>query len=106
MNINPKGNIVELKVIDPKHYSGSNKSKTASDDISTSFKDMFNSAVGKVNNLQVDSENLTKKMIYAPETVDIHQVMIAAQKAELSLTFTKTIRDEAISAYRDLINLR
>jgi len=38
--------------------------------------------------------------------VDIHTVMIAAQKAEISLNFTKAVRDEAIRAYRDLMNLR
>ena len=63
-------------------------------------------ALNKVNNLQVESDDLAQKMIYEPETVDIHQVMIAAQKAELAITFTKSVRDEAIRAYRDLINLR
>jgi flagellar hook-basal body complex protein FliE len=32
--------------------------------------------------------------------------MIAQQKAEISLTFAKAVRDEAIRAYRDIINLR
>nr|HPM34164.1 flagellar hook-basal body complex protein FliE [Spirochaetota bacterium] len=46
------------------------------------------------------------KMIYEPESVDVHTVMIAAQKAEVALTFAKSIRDEAIKAYRELMNLR
>jgi len=32
--------------------------------------------------------------------------MIAAQKAEVAMSFTKAVRDEAIRAYRELINLR
>jgi flagellar hook-basal body complex protein FliE len=59
-----------------------------------------------VNNLQVESEALSQKMIYEPESVDIHTVMIAAQKAELALNFTKAIRDDAIRSFRELMNLR
>jgi flagellar hook-basal body complex protein FliE len=54
----------------------------------------------------VDSENLQEKMIVDPESVDIHTVMIATQKAEVALNFAKAVRDEAIRAYRELINLR
>jgi flagellar hook-basal body complex protein FliE len=67
---------------------------------------MLVEAVGKTNDLQVEADNLRTKMIYEPESVDIHQVMIAGQKAEISLTFTKAVRDEAIKSYRELMNLR
>lgn len=101
----PLGNTVKMKVSDPKHYDGE-MSASQNDDVSTSFKDMFNAAVGKVNDLQVNSDELYQKMIYAPETVDVHQVMIAQQKAEIALTFVKSVRDEAIRSYRELMNLR
>ncbi len=100
------GNIVNMKVSDAKHYSNEIKVVRNDDDISGSFSDVFMKAIDKVNNLQTNSEHLAEKMVYEPESVDIHQVMIAAQKAELSLTFTKSVRDEAIKAYRDLMNLR
>jgi flagellar hook-basal body complex protein FliE len=32
--------------------------------------------------------------------------MIATQKAEVALNFTRAVRDEAIRMYRELINLR
>jgi flagellar hook-basal body complex protein FliE len=108
-NINnrlPMGNIVELKTTNPLHYNGKPKNAEEKDDVSKSFSEMLTGAINKVNNLQVDSEDLTQKMITEPESVDIHTVMISAQKAEIALTFARSVRDEAIRAYRELINLR
>lgn len=104
-NTDAKGSNVVLKTTDPLHFSDK-ASPALNDDISSSFSDMLSQALGKTNNLQVESEGLTKKMIYEPESVDIHTVMIAQQKAEVAMTFTKAVRDEAIRAYRELMNLR
>jgi flagellar hook-basal body complex protein FliE len=100
-----KGHNVGLRTDNAKHMSD-RKTVEGSDDVSTSFRDMFNSAIGKVNDLQTNSEELTRKMIYEPESVDIHTVTIAQQKAEVALTFLKSVRDEAVKAYRELSNLR
>ena len=102
----PGGHVVRMLTSNPLHFSGSVKKEPAGDDVSTSFANMLNKALGKVNDLQVDSESLSQRMIYEPESVDIHTVMISAQKAELALDFTKAVRDGAIRAYRELMNLR
>lgn len=99
------GHKVQLKVNNDKHFS-EKPAKLQDDDVSTSFKDMLSESLGKVNDLQVKSGELTRQMIYEPESVDIHSVMIAGQKAELALSFTKAVRDEAIRAYKELTNLR
>lgn len=99
------GHIVNLKTTNPLHFSEERK-KPINDDISTSFAEALTKAVSKVNKLQQNADDLAQKMIYNPESVDIHNVMIAAQKAEIALTFTKSVRDEAVKAYRELINLR
>lgn len=103
--LSANGSKVSLNASRKKHYTESITSGQK-DDVSGSFKDMFNSAIGKVNNLQIQSDDLRQKMIYEPESVDIHTVQIAAQKAEIALMFTKTVRDQAIQAYKELVNLR
>lgn len=100
------GHIVKLNTSNPLHFSGAPRIEREEDDVSGSFSDMLNSALTKTNDLQVDAEALMQKMIYKPESVDIHQVMIATQKAEIALGLTKAVRDGAINAYRELINLR
>jgi len=105
-NTSLSGHVVNLITSDPKHFSGISPLKREGDDVSGSFADMLNSAVAKTNNLQVDAEGMMQKMIYEPESIDIHQVMIATQKAEVALGLTKAVRDGALNAYRELINLR
>lgn len=102
----PIGHIVNMKTTNPLHYDNREKREPALDDVSTSFADSLMKALGKVNDLQVNSEDLAEKMIHSPESVNIHTVMIATQKAEVALSFAKAVRDEAIRAYRELINLR
>ena len=100
------GNIVKMKTAEPLHFTGEPAIRRPGDDVSGSFADVLNNAIAKVNDLQVDSEGMMQKMIYAPESVDIHQVMIATQKAEIAVSLTKAVRDGAINAYKELINLR
>ena len=109
MNIisgDPIGHIVNMKTSNPLHFDNTVKRQPGYDDVSTSFADSLMKALGKVNDLQTDSESLQEKMIFQPESVDIHTVMIATQKAEVALNLAKSVRDEAIRAYRELINLR
>lgn len=102
---NMPGHIVRLKSTNPLHYTDE-PGKMSDDNVSGSFADALNKALGKVNDLQAESENLSQKMIYEPESVDIHTVMIAAQKAEIALNFTRAVRDDAIRTFRELMNLR
>jgi flagellar hook-basal body complex protein FliE len=99
------GNVVKMRTTNPLHYTGI-REKQEDDNVSGSFADALMKAVGKVNNLLAESDELSQKMINEPESVEIHSVMIAAQKAEIALNFTKSVRDEAIRSYRDLMNLR
>ena len=100
------GHIVRLNTTDPLHFSGETKIVREKDDVSGSFADMLNGVISRTNDLQIDAENLMQEMIVNPKAVDIHQVMIATQKAEVALGLTKAVRDGAINAYRELINLR
>jgi flagellar hook-basal body complex protein FliE len=99
------GTTVEMKTTNPLHYTDK-PSPQSSDDASASFAEMFNKSLSTVNDLQVDAEAMVQKMIYEPGSVDIHTVMIAQQKAEIALSFAKAVRDEAVRAYRELVNLR
>ena len=102
----PSGHLIAMRTTSPLHHDGREKAERAPDDVTGSFSESLMKALGKVNDLQGASDQLTQQMIYAPESVSIHSVMIAAQKAEIALSFTRAVRDEAVRAYRELINLR
>ncbi|MBN1899061.1 MAG: flagellar hook-basal body complex protein FliE [Spirochaetes bacterium] len=104
-NYEALGDHVPLKVTHQHHYSdvdageGTKGSKK-------SFGALLNSMLKEVNQLQMKSDELTEKMITSPDEVNIHDVMVASQKALLSLNFVKSIRDRAIRAYQEIMNMR
>jgi len=100
------GNVVKMMTTHPLHYDNNKPAGVAADDVSTSFSQLLEGAVNKVNNLQIDAEEMMDTMIHSPNSIDIHTVMIAQQKAEVSLTFAKAVRDEVLRAYREIMSLR
>ncbi len=100
-----EGHIVQLRTSNPLHYDD-RRSAAPTDDAAGTFAEALTRAIGTVNDLQVESENLSRRMITEPESVNIHTVMIAAQKAEVALSFTRSIRDEMVRTVRELMNLR
>jgi len=101
------GDIVPLIVTNPKHFGGSKVSKASeNEDFVSEFSQVLKGAFRKVNDLQKNSDELTKALAVRPDTVDIHDVTIAAEKARMALMFTKSIVDRITQAYRELISMR
>jgi len=106
--INPaeaQGDVVKLVTTNAKHY-GFKKPVQDDDNFISDFAKSLKDALSKVNNLQNKSDEMTRALAANPDSVDIHDVTIAAEKARLSLTLTKSIVDRITQAYRELINMR
>lgn len=103
--LNLRGDLVDVNKTNSKHYQDIKMSEP-NDNIAGSFGDVFYKALEKVNEQQNVADDLTQKMALDPDSVDVHEVMIAAEKARLSLTFTKTIADGVVRAYKELSSLR
>lgn len=74
-------------------------------DISVSFGDMLKGALEKVNSLQADAENTA--IDFASGKIDnIHQVTIAAEKADLALQFTMQVRTKILDAYNEIMRMQ
>lgn len=99
------GHKVKLQATQPKHYKVE-KAKEMDDAAVKSFGELFSGAMGKVNNLLIDSDKKTQQMLVRPESVSVHSVMISAQKAQLALNMTKAVTDRVVRAYQTISNLR
>lgn len=69
------------------------------------FATFLKDAINKVNDEQIQADKLTEKLVKG-ENVDLHQVMIAAQKASVSLQLAIEIRNKAIEAYQDMMRMQ
>lgn len=100
------GDMVPLVATNRMHFGYQKIQKQKPDEFISDFSEALKDAIFKVNDLQVESGRLTEALATRPDTVDIHDVTIAAEKARLALMFTKSIVDRITQAYRELSNLR
>ncbi|MFB9987638.1 flagellar hook-basal body complex protein FliE [Bacillus benzoevorans] len=70
-----------------------------------SFSSFLKDSIEKVNQTQIESDKLTEKLISGQE-VDLHQVMIAAQKASITTQLTLEIRNKAVEAYQEMMRMQ
>ncbi|MFA5479838.1 MAG: flagellar hook-basal body complex protein FliE [Candidatus Muiribacteriota bacterium] len=74
---------------------------THSRDMVDDFKNLFMGEVKKTVDLQKHSSEMTNKMV-AGDVEDIHQVMIAAEKAKIAFKFTLEVKNKILQAYQEL----
>jgi flagellar hook-basal body complex protein FliE len=71
----------------------------------TNFSDILREALNKVNDLQIESQNITDSFL-SGETDNIHNVMIASSKANLALQMTIQVRNKVMDAYNEIMNMQ
>ncbi|KIL44882.1 flagellar hook-basal body protein FliE [Jeotgalibacillus soli] len=65
---------------------------------------MLKEAISNVNSSQIESDRMTDKLING-ENVELHDVMIASQKASVSMTLTMEMRNKAVEAYQEIMRM-
>jgi flagellar hook-basal body complex protein FliE len=70
-----------------------------------SFGDTLNQAVEDVNALQNEAGKAVERMVTG-EATDLHEVMIAVEKAKTSFDLLMEIRNKAMDAYREIMRMQ
>ena len=81
-----------------------NTKKTTPFEAQQSFSTFLKDSINSVNEAQIQSDQLTNKMANG-ENVDLHTVMIASQKASISLSATLEIRNKVVEAYQEIMRM-
>ncbi len=68
------------------------------------FGDMFGKLIQSVSEAQTQSHNVEEAML-AGEPVELHQVMIKAEQAGVSMDLLLEIRNKLINAYTELMRM-
>jgi flagellar hook-basal body complex protein FliE len=71
----------------------------------TNFVDVIKEAVGDVNMLQVQAGKAVEQMV-SGEATNIHDVMIAIEKARTSFDLLLEVRNKALDMYRELMRMQ
>ncbi len=81
-----------------------NSQKTDSSN-QTSFSELLKNSISSLNESQVQSDNFTNALA-AGKDVNLDEVMIASQKASISLTAATEFRNKAVEAYQEIMRMQ
>lgn len=70
-----------------------------------SFGEMLQSAFDAVNQAQWEAEQAAT-LLATGDITDVHQVMIATEKANIALQLTISIRNQVINAYQEISRMQ
>jgi len=69
------------------------------------FASVLKDSIEKINEAQNQSDVMTEKLARG-ENVDLHQVMIASQKASITMSATIEVRNKVIEAYQEVMRMQ
>ncbi len=70
-----------------------------------SFKDTLKEAIQEINELQQNAGETAERFLRG-EITDLHQVMVAVQKARVGLELMLEIRNKVVEAYREILRMQ
>lgn len=89
-------------VLNNSNLQGSNSVTT---DKQLSFEEILRDSFNQLNQLQLDADKSIQDMVLG-KTDDIHSVMIALQKAQVSLQFAVQVRNKLVEAYQEIMRMQ
>lgn len=69
------------------------------------FSDLFREKLNEVNQLKKDSSAMTASFA-AGETDNVHDVMIASEKAKVAVNLTTAVQTKVLDAYNEIMRLQ
>ncbi len=98
INISNNSNLNLLK-------TSSEKVVKKEDENKVSFSEILKNTIEEANELKVEADKLTNDYL-AGRTDNLHEVMIASQKAEISILFVTEVRNRLMDAYQEFARMQ
>jgi flagellar hook-basal body complex protein FliE len=73
--------------------------------VSNDFKGLLKQAINQVSEFQHEANDMATKFEQGDKNINLSQVMIAIQKANVSLQAVTQVRNHLVNAYKDIINM-
>ncbi|WP_404450065.1 flagellar hook-basal body complex protein FliE [Sutcliffiella horikoshii] len=86
-------------------FQNLNSVQKTSGDVHQQFSTYLKDALNEVNNSQVASNQITTKLVNN-EGVELHDVLIAQQKASVAMSLTMEVRNKGVEAYQEIMRMQ
>ncbi len=70
------------------------------------FSDLLKQSINEVNTQQADAKNLATSFEQGDKNVELSDVMISMQKANVSFQAMLEVRNKLVNAYQDIMNMQ
>lgn len=88
-------------VPDTKVFETFNKNKNSNKNLDNGFYEMLKGKLNEVNNSQIKANESTEAFIKGDEK-NIHNVMLNAEEAKMSMELAVQVRNKLVEAYQEL----
>jgi len=99
--INPQQILNQIRTLN----SEMNSTTPATPQASAEFGNMLRSALSSVNEAQQHATGLSTSFVSGSTDANLAEVMIAAQKADLSFRAMTEVRNKLVNAYQEIMNM-
>lgn len=96
---------LQMNTLDSRHIN-KNSSKAPVLNTEQSFGEVFFNMVNSINTEQTTADQLQQAAITAPDSVNVSDILIATEKARLSVAMLKSVTERASRAYTEIMNIR
>lgn len=80
--------------------------KSVEEEQTVSFQDQLLKAVSSMNDQQLEVGRVEQQLLTDPDSVDVHDVVTAMAKAQMSLGLAQTVIDRLVSGWNEISTSR
>ncbi len=97
--------LAQLKAAEARMQGGVNPFKTSQTAEKADFASALKTSLDQVNNVQTKADQLGQRFVAGDDTVNLSDVMISMQKANISMQATVQVRNKLVAAYQEIMNM-
>jgi len=101
--INPDTLLVQMRAMAAQAQTKSVEAPTAEQ--SANFADLLSQSIAKVNELQQSGNAMAQSFQKGDPNVQMSEVMVSLQKANVSFQAMVEVRNKLVSAYQEIMNM-
>ena len=102
--INPETLLVQMRAMSAQIQGKTAETPTAEQ--SANFADLLRQSIDKVNELQQTSNSMSQSFQKGDPNVQMSEVMVSMQKANVSFQAMVEVRNKLVSAYQEIMNMQ
>lgn len=95
----------QIRAAEARMQGGVNPFKGAQGTPKSDFASALKTSLDQVNNVQTKADQLGQRFVAGDDSVNLSDVMISMQKANISLQATVQVRNKLVAAYQEIMNM-